>query len=102
MEAISHNIGHNVVELNYYRRVLYLSHSADLPRHGKSFYVYCTEAIDLAKAKVAADDERVAREDADFKKRQERSEVRRALPVNAYELLNPLLPAIDLLYNSKK
>ena len=69
---------------------------------GKQFYVYCTEAIDLAKAKVAADDERVAREDADFKKRQERSEVRRALPVNAYELLNPLLPAIDLLYNSKK
>jgi hypothetical protein len=69
---------------------------------GKQFYVYCTEAIDLAKAKVAADDERVAREDADFKKRQERSEVRRALPVNAYELLNPLLPAIDLLNNSKK
>jgi hypothetical protein len=56
----------------------------------------------LAKAKVAADDERVAREDADFKKQQERSEVRRALPVNAYELLNPLLPAIDLLNNSKK
>lgn len=69
---------------------------------GKQFYVYCTEAIDLAKAKVAADDERVAREDADFKKRQERSEVRRALPVSAYELLNPLLPAIDLLNNSKK
>jgi hypothetical protein len=69
---------------------------------GKQFYVYCTEAIDLAKAKVAADDERVAREDADFKKQQERSEVRRALPVNAYELLNPLLPAIDLLNNSKK
>ena len=68
---------------------------------GKQFYVYCTEAIDLAKAKVAADDERVAREDADFKKQQERSEVRRALPVNAYELLNPLLPAIDLLNNKK-
>lgn len=69
---------------------------------GKQFYVYCTEAIDLAKAKIAADDERVAREDADFRKQQERSEVRRALPVNAYELLNPLLPAIDLLNNSKK
>jgi hypothetical protein len=69
---------------------------------GKQFYVYCTEAIDLAKAKVAADDERVAREDADFKKQQERSQVRRALPVNAYELLNPLLPAIELLNNSKK
>jgi Bacterial conjugation TrbI-like protein len=69
---------------------------------GKQFYVYCTEAIDLAKAKVAADDERVAREDADFKKQQERSQVRRALPVNAYELLNPLFPAIDLLNNSKK
>jgi Bacterial conjugation TrbI-like protein len=68
---------------------------------GKQFYVYCTEAIDLAKAKVAADDERVAREDADFKKQLERSEVRRALPVNAYELLNPLLPAIDLLNNKK-
>ena len=69
---------------------------------GKQFYVYCAEAIDLAKAKIAADDERVAREDADFRKQQERSEVRRALPVNAYELLNPLLPAIDLLNNSKK
>jgi Bacterial conjugation TrbI-like protein len=69
---------------------------------GKQFYVYCMEAIDLAKAKVAADEERVAREDADFKKQQERSQVRRALPVNAYELLNPLLPAIDLLNNSKK
>ena len=69
---------------------------------GKQFYVYCTEAIDLAKAKIAADDERVAREDAEFRKQQERSEVRRALPVDAYELLNPLLPAIDLLNNSKK
>jgi hypothetical protein len=69
---------------------------------GKQFYVYCTEAIDLAKARVGADDERVARDDADFKKQQERAEVRRALPANAYELLNPLLPSLDLLINNKK
>ena len=35
---------------------------------GKQFYVYCTEAIDLSKAVVAADDVRLAREDADFAK----------------------------------
>ena len=67
---------------------------------GKQFYVYCTEAIDLSKAVVAADDVRIARENADFAKRQQRSEVRRALPVNPYELINPLLPALGQIINS--
>ena len=67
---------------------------------GKQFYVYCTEAIDLSKAIVAADDVRLAREDADFAKRQQRSEVRRALPVNPYELINPLLPALGQILNN--
>ena len=49
---------------------------------GKQFYLYCTEAIDLSKAIVAADNERVAREEADFAKLLQRSEVRRALPAN--------------------
>ena len=69
---------------------------------GKQFYVYCTEAIDLTKAIVAADDERVAREDADFAKQQQRSEVRRALPVNPEELINPLLPSLGRIINNKK
>jgi hypothetical protein len=70
---------------------------------GKQFYVYCTEAIDLSKAVVAADDVRVAREDADFAKSQQRSEVRRALPVNPNELINPLLPALgQILSNTNK
>jgi len=69
---------------------------------GKQFYVYCTEAIDLSKAIVAADDERVAREDADFAKQQQRSEVRRALPVNPEELINPLLPSLGQIINNKK
>jgi hypothetical protein len=68
---------------------------------GKQFYVYCTEAIDLSKAVVAADDVRLAREDADFAKRQQRSEVRRALPVNAAELINPLLPALGEIINNR-
>jgi hypothetical protein len=68
---------------------------------GKQFYVYCTEAIDLSKAVVAADDVRLAREDADFAKRQQRSEVRRALPVNASELINPLLPALGEIINNR-
>ena len=33
---------------------------------GKQFYVYCTEAIDLNRAKVGGDDEREARRQADF------------------------------------
>jgi len=71
------------------------------PRGGKSFYVYCTEAIDLTKAIVAADDERTSRGDADLA-RQEREIVRRALPVNSAELFNPLLPAFDSILNNKK
>jgi hypothetical protein len=67
---------------------------------GKQFYVYCTEAIDLSKAVVAADDVRAAREDADFAKQQQRSEVRRALPVNPNELINPLLPALGQIINN--
>jgi len=69
---------------------------------GKQFYVYCTEAIDLNRARVAADDERVARDDADFQKQQQRAEVRKALPVDPSELLNPLLPSLGLLRNNKK
>jgi Bacterial conjugation TrbI-like protein len=68
---------------------------------GKQFYVYCTEAIDLAKAIVAADDERTSRGDADFAK-QQREIVRRALPANSAELINPLLPAFDSILNNKK
>jgi hypothetical protein len=69
---------------------------------GKQFYVYCTEAIDLTKAIVAADDERVAREEADFAKQQQRAEVRRALPVNPEELINPLLPSLGRIINNNK
>jgi hypothetical protein len=67
---------------------------------GKQFYVYCTEAIDLSRAVVAADDVRVSRDDADFAKRQQRTEVRRALPVNSDELINPLLPALGQIINN--
>jgi hypothetical protein len=67
---------------------------------GKQFYVYCTEAIDLSKAVVAADDVRLARDEADFAKNQQRSEVRRAMPANPYELINPLLPALGQIINN--
>ncbi len=67
---------------------------------GKQFYVYCTEAIDLSRAVVAADDVRLARDNTDFAKSQERSEVRRALPVNPNELTNQLLPALGQIINS--
>jgi len=50
---------------------------------------------------VAADDERVSRGEADFVK-QQREIVRRALPVNSSELINPLLPALDSTLNNKK
>jgi hypothetical protein len=57
---------------------------------GKQYYVYCTEAIDLSKAKVGGDDEREARRQADLAlKAQE--QVRKALPADAANLLNPLL-----------
>jgi hypothetical protein len=69
---------------------------------GKQFYVYCSEALDLGRAHVAADDERLTRDDADFQRQQQRLEVRRALPVEASELLNPLLPSLDLLKHNKK
>jgi hypothetical protein len=68
---------------------------------GKQFYVYCTEAIDLTKAVVAADDERTSRGEADFA-RQQREIVRRALPVNPSEVINPLLPALGSIINNKK
>jgi hypothetical protein len=68
---------------------------------GKQFYVYCTEAIDLTKAVVAADDERTSRADADLTK-QQREIVRRALPVNSSELINPLLPSFESILNNKK
>jgi hypothetical protein len=68
---------------------------------GKQFYIYCTEAIDLTKAVVAADDERTSRADADLS-RQQREIVRRALPVNSSELINPLLPVFDSILNNKK
>jgi hypothetical protein len=80
---------------------MYLSQSQGCRGRGKQFYVYCTEAIDLTKAVVAADDERNARGDVDFAK-QQREIVRRALPVNPSELINPLLPAFDSIINNKK
>jgi hypothetical protein len=68
---------------------------------GKQFYVYCTEAIDLAKAVVGADDERISRANADLT-RQQREIVRRALPATTADLINPLLPAFDSISNNKK
>jgi len=59
---------------------------------GKQFYVYCTEAIDLNRAKVGGDDEREARRQADLAQKAQ-EQVRRALPADAASLLNPLLPA---------
>ncbi|MBV8216242.1 MAG: TrbI/VirB10 family protein [Verrucomicrobia bacterium] len=59
---------------------------------GKQFYVYCTEAIDLSKAKVGGDDEREARWLADLAQKAQ-EQVRKALPADAANLLNPLLPA---------
>jgi hypothetical protein len=67
---------------------------------GKQFYVYCSEAIDLSRAKVGADDEREARMAADLEKRVQ-DQVRRALPADAVNLLNPLLPALNSINNNK-
>jgi hypothetical protein len=67
---------------------------------GKQFYVYCSEAIDLSHAKIGADDERDARAQADLEKKA-RDQVRRALPVDAANLLNPLLPALNSIYNNR-
>jgi hypothetical protein len=59
---------------------------------GKQYYVYCTEAIDLSRAKVGGDDEREARRMADLAQKAQ-EQVRKALPADAANLLNPLLPA---------
>jgi hypothetical protein len=67
---------------------------------GKQFYVYCSEAIDLSRAKVGADDEREARMAADLEKRVQ-DQVRRALPADAVNLLNPLLPALNSINQNK-
>jgi Bacterial conjugation TrbI-like protein len=67
---------------------------------GKQFYVYCSEAIDLSHAKIGADEERDARAQADLEKKA-RDQVRRALPVDAANLLNPLLPALNSIYNNR-
>jgi hypothetical protein len=69
---------------------------------GKQFYVYCAEAIDLSRAKIAADDERLAREEAEFNKQRARQEVRRAMPVDPAELLSPLLPALGRIKHNKE
>lgn len=61
---------------------------------GKQYYVYCTEAIDLSKAKVGGDDEREARRLADLAQKAQ-EQVRKALPADAANLLNPLLPALE-------
>jgi hypothetical protein len=60
---------------------------------GKQYYVYCTEAIDLGKAKVGGDDEREARRLADLAQKAQ-EQARKALPADAANLLNPLLPAL--------
>jgi Bacterial conjugation TrbI-like protein len=60
---------------------------------GKQYYVYCTEAIDLSKAKVGGDDEREARRLVDLAQKAQ-EQVRKALPADAANLLNPLLPAL--------
>ncbi len=60
---------------------------------GKQFYVYCTEAIDLSRARVGGDDEREARRQADLAQKAQ-EQVRKALPADAANLLNPLLPAL--------
>jgi hypothetical protein len=60
---------------------------------GKQFYVYCVEAIDLSRARVGGDDEREARRQADLAQKAQ-EQVRKALPADAANLLNPLLPAL--------
>ena len=67
---------------------------------GKQFYVYCSEAIDLSRAKIGADDERDIRAQADLEKRA-RDQVRRALPADTANLLNPLLPALNSINQNK-
>ena len=68
---------------------------------GKQYYVYCTEAIDLSKAKVGGDDEREARRLADLAQKAQ-EQVRKALPADTANLLNPLLPALGSTDNNRK
>jgi hypothetical protein len=68
---------------------------------GKQYYVYCTEAIDLSKAKVGGDDEREARRLADLAQKAQ-EQVRKALPADAANLLNPLLPALGSINQNNK
>jgi hypothetical protein len=69
---------------------------------GKQFYLYCMEAIDLHHAKVAADDERLARDEADLQKKKLHDDVRRALPLDPTEVLTPLLPALEAINHNTK
>jgi hypothetical protein len=68
---------------------------------GKQYYVYCTEAIDLSKAKVGGDDEREARRLADLAQKAQ-EQVRKALPADTANLLNPLLPTLGSKYKNIK
>jgi Bacterial conjugation TrbI-like protein len=68
---------------------------------GKQYYVYCTEAIDLSKAKVGGDDEREARRLADLAQKAQ-EQVRKALPADTTNMLNPLLPAFGSTDNNRK
>jgi Bacterial conjugation TrbI-like protein len=67
----------------------------------KQFYVYVTESIDLAKARVANDRTRLERESRSWANQTNREQVRRALPVGQISVgsvlsehpeINPLLP----------
>ena len=68
---------------------------------GKQFYVYCTEAIDLSRARVGGDDEREARRQADLAQKAQ-EQVRQAQPADAASLLNPLLPALGSTNQNRK
>jgi Bacterial conjugation TrbI-like protein len=68
---------------------------------GKQYYVYCTEAIDLSKAKVGGDDEREARRLTDLAQKAQ-EQARKALPVGAANLLNPLLPSFGTTNQNNK
>ena len=68
---------------------------------GKQFYVYCTEGIDLSKAKVGGDEEREASRQADLAKRTQ-EQVRKALPADTANLLAPLFPALESSISNNK
>jgi hypothetical protein len=78
----------------------------------KQFYVYVTESIDLAKARVANDRTRLERESRAWANQTNREQVRRALPVGQLSVgsllsehpeINPLLPPppADLVNNPR-